>query len=527
MYCLAWKHTYVDLLIQAPTGSSGSLIRLLKSIGDADYFGTRRPHLTIELPAEIDTPTWNYLQNLVWPPLDWSGAAHASQVTLRHRIARRTMTEYEASARVIESFYPARIQESHVLLLSPQVELSPLYYHFLMYNLLEYKYSAHGKHAKDSPNVMGFSLELPTVYLNDSAPLVPPVKPGKAKERTPFLWQAPSSTAALYFGDRWIEFHSFLQARLSKPPSARRKVISNKHPSWLEFLLEFMRARGYSLIYPNFSSDDDSIATVHDELYQLPEEYSKKPKAEDSLIPDLDPSVPLTKEYDPSERRAPPNIETTLLSTDLISLLPNSGDLPKLSDMPLISYNGINMSHDLSYEAAMAFSQTFQREVGGCESTTDASAREPNSAADLFCHHDDIYDPLRRPLHRENILNAQSEIMPSDDDVIPAAQHENAKAEASAHLGRQGTTPKPMQQIQPVHVAPQDDSAERQNEFRLQIERQGKQAGNEAQEKKEETNGESKQDTASPTHEKFSKQAPKVALEDPQAETASGKGTGW
>ena len=159
---LAWSTTYVDILIQAPTGSSGSLVRLLKSIENADYFGFRRPHITVELPSEVDPPTWDYLQNLVWPPLDWSGAPHASQVTLRHRISRRTMTEYEASARLVESFYPARTKSSHVLLLSPQVELSPLYYHFVIYSLLEYKYSAHAQVAKDAPQLVGFSLALPS-----------------------------------------------------------------------------------------------------------------------------------------------------------------------------------------------------------------------------------------------------------------------------------------------------------------------------------------------------------------------------
>ena len=136
-----WPKTYVDIFIQAPKESSASLVRLLKSIENADYFGIRRPHLTIELPAEVDKPTWNFLQNFVWPPLDWSGAPHASQVTLRHRVPRRTASEEEASARLVESFYPVREEGSSVLLLSPQVELSPLYYHYVIYTLLEYKYS--------------------------------------------------------------------------------------------------------------------------------------------------------------------------------------------------------------------------------------------------------------------------------------------------------------------------------------------------------------------------------------------------
>ena len=525
---LAWSTTYVDLLIQAPTGSSGSLVRLLKSIENADYFGFRRPHLTVELPSEVDPPTWNYLQKLTWPPLDWSGAAHASQVTLRHRIDRRTVTEYEASARLVESFYPARVKDSHVLLLSPQAELSPLYYHFVIYSLLEYKYSAHAQVAKDAPNLLGFSLELPSFYLNDTTAFAPPVK---KDEPTPFLWQSPNSNAALYFGDRWIEFHSFLSARLSKPPPARRKWVSEKHPSWLEFLLEFMRARGYSLIYPNFPSDEDSIATIHDELYQVPEESPKETQATDSSIPDLDPNVPLTEELDPQSRRGPPNTETTLLSSDLISSLPNSGDLPELSDMQLLSYNGLNMSREVSNEAATAFAQTYQREVGDCRSPSDITPRQPNSALDLFCRLDVVYDPLQPVRRPGNPMHSQAESLPRDEDVIKVEQQDNAKAEVSAHLARQAGLAKPAQSMDVVSPPPTvqlDDSEETQTEFRLQMERQAKlnKVGDKQETAKVE-NTDAKQTASSSTHETFSKQSPRIAVEDPKAEAANEKGAGW
>ena len=525
---LAWSTTYVDLLIQAPTGSSGSLVRLLKSIENADYFGFRRPHLTVELPSEVDPPTWNYLQKLTWPPLDWSGAAHASQVILRHRIDRRTVTEYEASARLVESFYPARDKDSHVLLLSPQVELSPLYYHFVIYSLLEYKYSAHGQVAKDAPNLLGFSLELPSFYLNDTTAFAPPVK---KDEPTPFLWQSPNSNAALYFGDRWIEFHSFLSARLSKPPPARRKWVSEKHPSWLEFLLEFMRARGYSLIYPNFPSDEDSIATIHDELYQVPEESPKETQATDSSRPDLDPDVPLTEEFDPQSRRGPPNTETTLLSSDLISSLPNSGDLPNLSDMPLLSYNGLNMSREVSNEAATAFAQTYQREVGDCRSPSDITPRQPNSALDLFCRLDVVYDPLQPVRRPGNPMHSQAESLPRDEDVIKVEQQDNAKAEVSAHMARQAGLAKPAQPMDVVSPPPTvqlDDSEETQTEFRLQMERQAKlNKGGDKEETARVANKDAKQAALSSTHETFSKQSPRIAVEDPKAEAANEKGAGW
>ena len=481
----------MDILIQAPSDSSGSLIRLLKSIENADYFGARRPHLTIELPTTIDPPTWRYLENLVWPPLDWSGSPHASQVSLRHRIPRRTSTEHEASARLIESFYPVRTGNSHVLLLSPQVELSPLYYHYVIYNLLEYKYSAYGAATTAFPNLVGFSLELPSFHLNDSEPLKPPLlekTPLKGKEkglpgeRTPFLWQAPNGNAALYFGDKWMEFHSFLSARLTKPPSSRRKVFSQKHPAWIEFLLELIRARGYSMLYPNFPNDGDAIATIHDELYQIPEEYHKSPETPPSPTPNLDPDDPLTADNEQRPGASPPNIEQQLLESSLISILPNNGDLPEMSNLPLLSYNGINMSGKLSHEAAMSFSETFRREIGTCTTDAETTPRAVNSALDLFCHLDDIYDPLH-PVQPQYSRPPRPVVQPHDEDAIASEHHDNAKQESSAHMARQKAQTGPIIQplsIPPSNLPPHDDSSETQTEFKSQMQRQAKQVGSNA-----------------------------------------------
>ena len=382
--------------------------------------------------------------------MDPPGAAHVSQVSLRHRIPRRTLTEYEASARLVESFYPVRTKDSHVLLLSPQIELSPLYYHYLIYHLLEYKYSAHGKETKNSPHLMGISLELPTHFLNDSEPLVPPLlqKPPSSRNRgtpiepTPFLWQAPNSNAALYFGDKWMEFHSFLSARLSKPPTTRTKMISKKHPSWLEYLLELMRARRYSLLYPIFSIDDEAIATVHDELYQIPEEFPREPSTPAS-VPDLNPSEPLSLVYERKDD-PPPNTEHSLSSSTLLSLLPNSGDLPDVYELPLLAFDGSSLTQQQANDDAWTFTKEYRREVGGCETEVEVTKREPNSALDLFCHLDQVYDPLNPSLNpstheRKGKIHPVLPVRQSqvDEDVIPAEQSANAKKEASGHLARQ------------------------------------------------------------------------------------------
>lgn len=515
----AWSTIYVDLLIQAPSGSSGSLVRLLKSIESADYPGTRRPHLTIELPAEIDAPTWRYLENFVWPPVDSAGASHASQISLRHRIPRRTQTEYEASARLIESFYPVRTKDSHVLLLSPQIELSPLYYHYLIYHLLEYKYSAHGKENKNYPNLMGISLELPTHFLNDSEPLVPPRlekppsnrKGGTPGEPTPFLWQAPNSNAALYFGDKWMEFHSFLTARLSKPPTNRTKFISKKHPSWLEFLLELMRARRYSLLYPT-PIDDEAIAVVHDELYQVPEEFPREPSTSAS-VPELNPDEPLSLVYEKKDR-PPPNTEHSISSSTLISILPNSGDLPDIPDLPLLAFDGSIITQKQANDDAWSFTEAYRRDIGGCKAEAEISKREPNSALDLFCHLDQVYDPMNVQTHDSKALPPRGKpqkIPPVDEDVIPAGQKESAKREASEHLARQAGRDTASQLKEKG-----DNDKETQEEFKTQMERQKKQAEN-GEEKVADDKGKKDESEAK-------KQEP---VGDPRPTDALEKGPGW
>ncbi|KAL8871106.1 MAG: hypothetical protein Q9174_002994 [Haloplaca sp. 1 TL-2023] len=439
----AWQTTYVDILIHAPLYSSGSLLRLLKSIEKADYFGFRRPHLTIELPAQTDTRTTEYLEDLVWPPIDESGAPHVSQVTLRRRIPRRRFNAEDASVRLIESFYPARPINSHVLVLSPQAELSRLYFHFLMYNLLENKYSISSRNSLELSNLMGISLELPSTHLNDSEVFRPPeIHRESADTReppeaaTPFLWQSPNSNAALYFGDKWIEFHSFLTSRVSLDPAkapSRPKLVSEMYPAWMEYLLELMRARGYTLLYPNFLSSRDSIATLHHELYQPPEEFAKPKKAADAPPPTMDPEKE-TFDTDPNAHR-PKRPETTpLRRTNLISILPRAATTQELFELPLLSYEGNEIDASGINSAARAFTNDYRRHVSNCKATSKQPNVQPMRADDLFCTAADVV--TGRSL---------------GDFQIP------------------GT---PRQSFQAAKPVIKDDSALRQNEFEAHLNRQ-------------------------------------------------------
>ncbi|KAL8731616.1 MAG: hypothetical protein Q9166_003304 [cf. Caloplaca sp. 2 TL-2023] len=439
----AWQTAYVDILIHAPPYSSGSLLRLLKSIEAADYFGHRRPHLTIELPAELDPPTMKYLEELVWPPVDPSGAPHVSQVTLRHRIPRRTSTVEEASVRLVESFYPAKPASSHVLVLSPQVELSPIYFHFLMYQLLEYKYSSTAFWGAEVGSLMGISLELPSLHLNDSNLFSPPMirrslkgSEDTSEEPTPFLWQAPNSNAALYFGNKWVEFHSFLKARVSLDPvktPERPNLISESYPSWLEYILELMRARGYTLLYPNFPSGREVIASIHYELFHPPEEFTK-PRSmspDDTPVPTLDPKE--TFDTDPSSHK-PKHSESTPLTTNLISLLPTSGSVQDLSNLPLLSHQGNEISMDIFEAIARSFTSDFRRQVGLCPATHRPKV-ESMKADDLFCDRGD--EKVGMGLREDFDSDQPFAWKPHQRTPVVKDDSEIRQSEFEAHLSRQ------------------------------------------------------------------------------------------
>ena len=138
----AWHTATVDIVIQAPQESSGSLVRLLKSLARADYSGFIPPRLIVELPSKFNQNTMGFLDSFTWPPPRYSSRGNNNELVLRRRIPEKRITPQESSVRFLESFYPTHTQHSHAFILSAQAELSPVYYHYLKYQLLEYKYSS-------------------------------------------------------------------------------------------------------------------------------------------------------------------------------------------------------------------------------------------------------------------------------------------------------------------------------------------------------------------------------------------------
>ncbi|KAF2451484.1 hypothetical protein P171DRAFT_425987 [Karstenula rhodostoma CBS 690.94] len=393
----SWNLPTVDILIQVPP-ESASVARLLKSIRAADYSGLSLPHITLELPAELDGTVEQFLDDFKWPP-----SGHQSRLTTRRRIGSQRATQEASAVRFLELFYPSS-KNSHLLLLSPQAELSPQYYQYLIFTLLEYRHSTYAE--DDATGVMGVTLELPSVLLNGETKLSPP-KPTEMHspryselfadtKSVPFLWQAPNSHATLYFGDKWAELHSFLSNRVAKQSKApqRNKLVSETLPAWMEYTLEFMRARGYSVFYPGATSDE-ALVTVHNELYHIPEEFAP-PKAshgDDAIAPPIQTNEPFLR----GDIAAP---TPRLLETKVVShsrplhlILPFEGDLPEIPHLPYLLHRGDLLSHSNISSVADTYAAEYRKVIGGCTIPAGKHRKiAAGSARDLFCFGDEEDD---------------------------------------------------------------------------------------------------------------------------------------
>ncbi|KAI0874675.1 hypothetical protein GGS24DRAFT_458592 [Hypoxylon argillaceum] len=378
-----WNKIQIDITIQATPKSTGSLIRLLRSLSAADYTSSAIPHLTIELPHHIDAATKQFLDGFAWPPSHTPNPTNERFLSLRHRISQRKLSEEETSARFLESFWPTQPQQSHVLVLSPHVEVAPQFFNYLKYLLLEYRHSATAGFHHWGQHLFGISLEQPLVTLDGKKSFTPPlfqhpedINGQIGGTSNPFLWQAPSSNAVLFFGEKWMELHDFVSRTVQVkdileviPPVVSEKAASKQHPAWLEHALRLARVRGYSFLYPG-KEVGEHIATVHGELYRVPEEYTGDEERG---------SITQTV------RLAP---EIQLASLSLLDSLPNGGVLWPLTALPVADWEGTEVDPRDLRTSANDFELVFKKTVGGCdlESGKGQKAYEIASTRDLFCN---------------------------------------------------------------------------------------------------------------------------------------------
>ena len=388
----------IDVIITPYKDSAGSLVRLLSSIQNARYEGLPLPHITVELPHDIDGFALDYLKNFRWS--DNRGIGE-SKLVLRRRLDVGQLIPDLASLRTIESFYPPSSPLSHALVLSPDVELSPNYMHYLMYLTLDYKYGRSGQNITDS--LMGISLDLPKTTTNADAPFLTIIGSEKL-----FLHQTPSSTAALYFGDKWVELQDYLSLRLQHDRTLSKSLkdaphVSDDHPSWLAQASEIMQARNYFMLYPGFATDATSrLATVHTELHQAPEEYAtkymaQKPKHDDLPIPSMNDRTVLTADeeltsQDRDHAHARLDHEQQSGSRPITALL-GLGDretLPPGNELPLYLADGHRVEPVDAEVAATRLADSVSLEFGGCDSLEDRDESKIGSIEYLFCRNEGL-----------------------------------------------------------------------------------------------------------------------------------------
>ncbi|KAI9713212.1 MAG: hypothetical protein M1820_001198 [Bogoriella megaspora] len=488
----AWYQPSIDILIQAPPKSTGPLIRLLKSLERADYDGIPPPRLTIDLPPDVDVFARSFFDRFVWPPRpkdQEKNPEKRSQITFNRRINQERLSPEDNAVRFVESFYPNKLSDSHVLLLTPQAEVSPRWYHYIYYEILQHRYSPYQPVKK--PNLAGIALERPATLLDGLSPVeVPGVQELQddwyakypAEKDGPFLWQAPNANAALYFGEKWAELQSFLSNRIAASnraikagqPFQKQKMISITRPAWTEYMLELMRARSYALQYPT-TAETSEFVIVHSISSKPAEEFNspsedpesdeKEEKPDDTFIPNpkdeenlrVADSLPTTSGGDASQAAPPP----------LHNILPFEAELPELPHIPMLSHDGHILRspfRHLSFDQVAAedyadqfdaaavqasrpakaetlareFAQKFRHEIGGCTEEDSQRKRKviAGSARDLFCFYDEGADNQ----FDSGIvgMNAQGEALPATDPEKSWAQENEGDLETELVKDKEG-----------------------------------------------------------------------------------------
>ncbi|KAJ2903766.1 hypothetical protein MKZ38_009418 [Zalerion maritima] len=369
----AWNKVNIDILVSASSGTTGSLIRLLKSLAAADYSGVPMPHLTVELPPDLGPATEQFISKFQWPPKRYSTTHTRSQMTLRKRISPRGIGEDEANVRFMESFYPIHPAFHHVLVLSPQVEVEKHYFQYVRYTAFEYRHSLTAILQKWDSRLSGIALDVPATQVDGTTTFSAPKSqtPRTRGQETEFLWQAPVSHAILFVGEKWAELHGLVEQSLTaqRDPShvaglLEKKDVSKEWPGWMEYVLRLNRLRGYWMLFPSPASAK-ALVTVHTEKAMLPEEYARGYEDE----------KPVSDQWE----------EETKSQEPLTVTMPGAEQLLPVNDMPVLSWDGDAVGEDEIEKRAREFRAMWRKSVGGCGEGEGEERTRDRFAKDLFC----------------------------------------------------------------------------------------------------------------------------------------------
>jgi hypothetical protein len=251
------------------------------------YFGDS-VHLTISMEQTADFATSSLLSGFAWPHGPYN---------LRRRIILGGLMPA-----IVESWYPTN-NHSYGIFLEDDVEVSPLFYAWLKFTVLRYRYSSAQKN--QATRLFGVSLYQPkNIELRPEGrqpfdahilfeELALPLD-------TPYLSQVPCSWGAVYFPEIWREYHEYLAIRLSEVSLEIGDVVvpdlrSNRWPrSWKKYFNELVYLRGYTMLYPNYPNFQ-SFSTNHLErgthVRETQVDIKKKIQFTVPLMPDSNPAL--------------------------------------------------------------------------------------------------------------------------------------------------------------------------------------------------------------------------------------------
>jgi hypothetical protein len=361
-----WGQIQIDIVVRVQPETAGSLRRLLRSIRDADYGGLPYPRIILDIPARADMHVLEDIADYQWPPGASSGG---SLLSVRHRVDDRPLGAAAVSVQVVESFYPTSVGKSHVLMLSPEVVLSRSYFQLLTYLILEYRYGE--RFSGVSNDMMGISLLASRAPANGDAPVS--------------LVQHGSPEAALFFGEKWAEFHQYLSLRFVTDPDLSKSMDKDsdpttKTPTWMRLAMEMMQAQGYMMLQPQIRANEASLATLHEELQLPPEEDASAGDLSDKILHLSSDSGTLKAES--QSRKAEGSAETRDLSrASLVSLLVGR-PAENWLQIPAYGIDGQQVSPFEIEQRALEYSRRLATTIGRCLKAPIERTRDLDS---LFC----------------------------------------------------------------------------------------------------------------------------------------------
>ena len=271
-----------------------SLQRLLSSLQNAEYCGHKLP-LTISVDGGASPEVVDYVRSLQW--------VHGEKRLLLYDQMGLSLG---IRGMWLNASSPSAPDYQHVLPLEDDIEVSPLFYWWLLRASRLYDtssaataaaaaaaaaaaggvdegggvapsglYFADGRRLMWRDRLVGISLYTPR--LNEIQ--YPQVKwtPDLATDSPTFLLQIPCSWGGLFFGSVWKEFIAFYHERVRPPffdfaqEAAQRGIGKDREPlgdaclrlpasrsnvwprSWKRFMIDFMYARGLTMLYPNLA----------------------------------------------------------------------------------------------------------------------------------------------------------------------------------------------------------------------------------------------------------------------------------